>query len=293
MWLRILKSSGLRTHFNPWRGCTKVSEGCQYCYAENMSHRNPGVLGVWGKTGTRVVAADAMWREPLKWDRAAGDAGERHRVFCASLADVFEHEDTMPPESLGPVREARAHLFSVIDQTPNLDWLLLTKRPGNVVPVLRRAVDRIHVLYPRGAVFAERWLNVGPPPNVWLGVSAENQARAEERVPLLCQIPARVRFVSAEPLLGPLDLRPWLGTGDNQVSWVIVGGESGSEARPFNTDWARILRDQCGDAGAFCFVKQMGSNPIQLVVKKKGGDLEDIPTDLRVRELPLVQELSQ
>src|SRR5689334_23137746 len=110
--------------FNPWRGCARVSPGCEHCYAETWAKRNPAQFGTWGATGTRVVASDAMWREPLKWDRKAAAAGERHRVFCASLADVGEDRlDLMVP---------RRRLCELIVDTPNLDWLLLTKRPENL-----------------------------------------------------------------------------------------------------------------------------------------------------------------
>lgn len=278
------------THtFNPWRGCTKVSEGCQHCYAEAMSGRNPAVLGEWGPTGTRVVAAEAMWREPPKWDREARMTGTRARVFCASLADVFEGPETMPEDTMmstyptrvpflgnQQIAQARDRLFRLIDETPNLDWLLLTKRPQNVMPLYGNWLHWTSTMRRRAVEF---------PPNVWIGASAENQQRLEERAPHLLRIPARVRFISAEPLLGPLDLCPWLDRA-NGIGWVIVGGESGGGARPFDTDWARVIRDQCGDAGVPCFVKQLGQNPIGLTVRKKGGDLDDIPADLRVREFP-------
>ena len=273
------------THtFNPWRGCTKVSEGCANCYAETMSGRNPAVLGVWGKNGTRVVAAESYWREPVKWNRDAERTGVRARVFCASLADVFEGPETMPESELNEVRSslvahlgndriahARERLFQLIDDTPHLDWLLVTKRPENVMPLYG---NWLH------------WTGRRPfPANVWIGASVENQKRADERMPVLCRIPARVRFVSAEPLLGALDLRPWIDR-ERGANWVIVGGESGHGAREFNTDWARVLRDQCGDAGVPFFMKQTGQNVVQLTVKGKGGDLDDIPGDLRVREFP-------
>jgi len=118
--------------FNPWRGCTKVSPGCTNCYAETLSHRNPKVLGVWGDKGTRVVASDSMWREPIKWDREAREAGERRRVFCASLADVFEDREELD--------EPRFRLLRLIASTTNLDWLLLTKRPDRIEPILKRTL---------------------------------------------------------------------------------------------------------------------------------------------------------
>lgn len=266
------KISWTHATFNPWRGCTKVSEGCERCYAERMSGRNHAVLGTWGLDGTRVVAAEAQWREPERWNREAAAAGERRRVFCASLADVFEGPETMPEAAREPVRAARVRLFHLIHRTPNLDWLLLTKRPENV----RRFCDQ------PGRSWSEY-----TPGNVWVGASAENQERLEERAPHLLAVPARVRFLSCEPLLGPLDLRPFVGPG--HVNWVIVGGESGPGARAFDPDWARIIIDQCRDAGVPAFVKQLGENVTDrpgLRLRNKGGDWDDLPPDLRVREFP-------
>lgn len=223
--------------FNPWRGCTKVSDGCKFCYADKWSERNPATLGVWGPKGTRVVAAESYWKQPLKWNRDAQAAGERRRVFCASLADVFEGSETMPAEAWLAVCAARDRLFSLIEQTPELDWLLLTKRPEKVmyyVPV------RWHVE------------QNGFPANVWIGTSVEDQAAADTRMPYLRSIPAAVRFLSCEPLLGPVDLDL---TG---IHWVIAGGESGPNARPMHTEWARSLRDQCEAAGVPFLFKQWG-----------------------------------
>jgi protein gp37 len=217
--------------FNPWRGCTKVSAGCANCYAETLSKRNPKVLGVWGDDGTRVIAAESYWRQPIAWDVAAEASGERRRVFCASLGDVFEDRtDLIAP---------RCRLWKLIEATPNLDWLLLTKRPENVEGALRS--ERIG-----------KWL----PGNVWLGVSVEHQAAAEERVPRLKAIPARVRFLSIEPLIAPISFRMPELFG---IDWAIVGGESGPRARPFDLAWARSIRDQCRAAGVAFFLKQLGS----------------------------------
>lgn len=240
--------------FNPWRGCTKVSAGCKNCYAETMSGRNPAVLGVWGPRGTRVVAAESYWRQPIKWNAAAAAAGERHRVFCASLADVFEGPETMPASEWPKVVAARARLFDLISDTPNLDWLLLTKRPQNIMQMLIDA----------GRGFQDL------PPWVWIGTSVEDQAAADERIPHLLRVPARVRFLSCEPLLGPVDLREWFDAGHESggpagwvgepigIHWVIVGGESGAGARPMHPEWARSLRDQCVAAGVKFFFKQTG-----------------------------------
>jgi len=219
--------------FNPWRGCAKVSPGCQHCYAETLSKRNPRVLGEWGPDGTRVVAAESYWRQPLVWDRAANLAGERRLVFCASLADVFEDR----PDLEVP----RRRLFGLIERTPHLVWLLLTKRPENVERLVSLASTR------------EWW------PNAWLGVSVESA----EYLTRLSQAQA-VRhsfgglFLSAEPLLGPLD-RIWSPSWELSeiVQWIIVGGESGPNARPMHPAWVKSIRDQCEWHVPF-FFKQWG-----------------------------------
>lgn len=269
--------------FNPWRGCQKVSPGCANCYAEKLSHRNPAVLGEWGPEGNRVVAAESYWKQPLKWDRDAKEAGQRRRVFCASLADVFENyreQMKMPNGSWATINRhwgkftgyhgvnlkggndaasmahVRERLFRLIEETPNLDWLLLTKRPENIAK-----------LWPSADIFD------GSPgdgkavylPNVWLGVSVEDQQRADERIPILLQTPAAVRFLSVEPLLGPVDLDfdqyespGWFEYRKNLLHWIIVGGESGPDARPCHPDWVRSIRDQCQAAGVPFFFKQIG-----------------------------------
>lgn len=245
--------------FNCWRGCSKISEGCRNCYADDLSKRNPKVLGVWGPNGTRAIAADATWKEPLKWDREAKAAGKPHRVFCASLADVFEGFDTMPTESHDAVMQARKRLGQLILDTPNLTWMLLTKRPQNILPIA-----------------ADMWVRFsGPsqplPPNVWIGASVENQQAADERIPHLLKVPAAVRFLSCEPLLESVNLtdHPWWdwryshnfyppGMFRRPIDWVIVGGESGPNARAMSPDWARSLRDQCQTAKVAFFFKQWG-----------------------------------
>lgn len=259
--------------FNPWRGCTKISPGCANCYAEKLGKRNPAVLGEWGPSGRRVVAAESYWRLPLKWDREAAEAGERRKVFCASLADVFDDWPGQLGHSSGgeivmwarlndgqwcagvvcdtpmlyrqlTLDDARIRLWRLIDETPNLDWLLLTKRPQNFRDMLP---------WPG-------W----PRKNVWLGVSVEDQARADERIPELLATPAAVRFLSCEPLLGPINLVRWLTpfhglhAQHNGIDWVIVGGESGPQARPMHPAWALSLRDQCQAAGMAFFFKQFG-----------------------------------
>lgn len=293
--------------FNPWRGCTKVSPGCTNCYAETLSHRNPKVLGVWGDSGTRVVASESMWHEPLKWDREAREAGERRRVFCASLADVFEDRSEL--------NVPRARLWSLIAKTQSLDWLLLTKRPENVRRLLSRfSADTDETAW---EIFCGGW-----PSNVWLGTSVEDQRRADERIPELLKIPAAVRFLSIEPLLGPIALRRgvhgWIDRGPSPaaalgailghndaysggtllppmpgIDWVIVGGESGPNARPCDLAWIRSIRDQCRAAGVACFIKQLGAVVTEdgealfpAFDDPKGGDWDEWPEDIRVREFP-------
>jgi protein gp37 len=299
------------THtFNPWRGCAKVSEGCKHCYAEAQTRRYG--LPLWGATAERRVAAESSWKNPLRWDRLAKEAGQRHRVFCASMADVFEPR----PDLAAP----RARLARLIEKTPNLDWLLLTKRPEHMAQLAKDA----------------GWSWIWPF-NVWAGTTVENQHQAHERIPQLLQVPVLVRFLSVEPLLGPVDLDPpicdicgahddglFVDSGDGHtyckecgddsaheasfdhwldpcasvnktgVSWVIVGGESGPGARPFDLAWARSIRDQCKAAGVPFFMKQIGARAIDgalgsLVVSTKhpkGGDPSEWPEDLRVQEFP-------
>lgn len=271
--------------FNAWWGCARVSPGCEHCYAEAFAKRTG--KAAWGVKEPRRFFGDAHWNEPLKWDRAAKKAGERHRVFCSSMADVFEDR--------ADLIEPRARLWKLIDDTPNLDWLLLTKRPEN----LARMVP---------------WMAVNPPTpwgNVWLGATAEDQRRLEERAPHLLGVPAVVRFLSCEPLLGPLLLGGALPTGEADVwhvDWVIVGGESGPGARPYDLAWPRSIIEQCRAAGVPVFHKQLGAQPESTsdddrrfvgdmnlprrftlkLLDRKGGDMRDWPDDLQVRQFPTV-----
>lgn len=262
--------------FNPWIGCTKVGPGCDHCYAENLMDKRMGVV-VWGPGNERVRSKEANWKMPLRWN-AQADAfmaryGRRQRVFCASLADVFDNAV--------PV-QWRRDLFDLIAATPNLDWLLLTKRIGNARSLYGDAyLDS-----------ARAW-----PENVWLGATIVNPEEAARDIHKLLAVPARARFLSMEPLLGLVDIRRWLqphcerhpgklepdgkcevcesggiwGLPGAEVlqehekapirrglDWVIVGGESGPGARPMSPDWARSLRDQCKAAGVPFLFKQWG-----------------------------------
>lgn len=219
--------------FNPWMGCTKVSPACDHCYAEAIGKRTGRVQ--WGDDAERVPTSDSYWRNPLKWNVAAEGEGRRHRVFCASMADVFE----VGKDGLSPLR---SRLFDLIERTPWLDWQLLTKRPENA------------------RVLTSCWGNLWSVHNAWLGTTVENQEYADLRIPYLVDTGARVRFLSCEPLLGPIDLSPWLRSPDITpwIDWVIVGGESGPGHRPLNLDHARQIRDQCVESGVPFFFKQVG-----------------------------------
>lgn len=249
--------------FNPWIGCTKVSPACDHCYAESWARRT-GQPQLWQGERRRTTASN--WQQPLKWNRKAEQTGRRDRVFCASLADVFDNQ--VPPEW-------RADLWSLIGETPHLDWLLLTKRPQNARAMIQAA--RRDIL---GSPDIEDQHVDWPWPNVWLGTTVENQAEADRRIPHLLAVPARVHFLSCEPLLGPVDLtditwpkdRPTFPETDDlsdarsalhlvegsRIDWVITGGESGPGARPSHPDWFRTLRDQCAATGVTFFHKQNG-----------------------------------
>ena len=215
--------------FNPWWGCHKVSPACDNCYAETWAKRVGQTL--WGQRATRRFFGDTHWQEPLKWNRDASAEGTRARVFCASMADVFERRAALKNE--------RARLWNLIDKTPNLDWLLLTKRPQHVLSM---------------APWGNDW-----PPNVWIGTSIENQRLAELRLPFLLALPAAIRFLSCEPLLGPLDLRPWFNRhGYHPIDWVIAGGESGPQSRPMHPNWVVELMHQCQSAKVPFHFKQWG-----------------------------------
>lgn len=301
--------------FNPWLGCTKIGPGCKFCYAEAQMDKWLGRVK-WGPAGERMRTSEAYWRAPLRWHKnlvrgwvwrcencnerlvtrgdreVLGDCKncglsvwrniQREKVFCASLADVFEDN----PQ----VEDWLLDLLRLIFDTPYLDWLLLTKRPQNVIPFMDDAC----------------WLETGCPMfgsdeplprNVWLGTSVENQAAADERIPQLAAVPARVRFLSVEPLLGPINLETffyepvdegheWFRKRANRPDWVIIGGESGPNARPLKLAWVRDIVNQCRAAHVPVFVKQLGSVWAKQngARHKKGGDMGEWPTDLRVRE---------
>lgn len=253
--------------FNPWTGCTRVSPACDHCYAAEQAKRNTRTFGSWEPGAPRKRTSPDYWRQPYKWDREAARTGIRRRVFCASMADVFDNQ-------VDPAW--RADLLDLVRVTPALDWLLLTKRPQNILKMLREAAA---IAADRGEVglldWLGGWLGGAAPANVWLGTTVEDQERADRRIPHLLAVPAVVRFLSCEPLLEVVDLSLWIGTWPEEdrakprtewdmvpynagIHWVIAGGESGGGARPSCGAWFRDLRDQCAAAAVPFLFKQHG-----------------------------------
>ena len=245
--------------FNPWEGCQKVGPGCDHCYAETRNARFAGGTAInWGPGAPRRRTSASNWALPKRWnaqsDTFMAQHGRRQRVFCASLADVFDNAVPVP---------WRQDLFDLIRRCENLDFLLLTKRVGNVRGML---ANLAHGNDPDLSL-----LDMMPPPNVWIGATIVNQAEADRDIPKLLAVPAAKRFLSIEPLLGPVDInyvrqriqaqRSQLAraiNGETWLDWVIVGGESGPNARPMHPDWARSIHDQCAAAGVPFLFKQWG-----------------------------------
>ena len=308
--------------WSPWRGCTKVSPGCAHCYAETLGKRFPKVMGEWGKGKPRVLAKN--WSEAVKWNKAWNKA----QYFCRVQGQLEPPKPTVFPSLCDwlddevPVKWLSWFLMLIYD-TPNLRWLLLTKRPENFKTRLAEVLaDKMDGPKWDAWEFVDNWITGKKvPSNIWVGTSVEDQIRADERIPKLLDIPAAGRFLSVEPLLGPVDLtriedddgnsldaltgdwaidgRGHTGPSHTHIDWVIVGGESGPAARPCNVEWIRAIVRQCKHAGVPCFVKQLGSVPVQtcrppydsetdtLKLKHpKGGDPAEWPEDLRVREFP-------
>lgn len=256
--------------FNPWWGCTKVSDGCKFCYAEALDHRYNMSDPHWGPSSTRKPMSERYWKQLDNWNKEAKATGINLRVFVASMADVFEWHSN-PAVNTFLIHE-RNRLFNTIEQTPHLTYQLLTKRPENIMTLV-----------------PDHWQKRFPE-NVWIGTSVEDQPNASRRIPHLLKIPATVRFLSMEPLLGPVDLIEFfipateklaemkkqytddlLITGQakvdmdelrsatgNGIDWIIVGGESGHSARPMHPDWVRNIRDITKDAGIPFLFKQWG-----------------------------------
>jgi len=249
--------------FNPWQGCVEVSPACDHCYAREFSKFTG--FKIWGKDAPRRFFADKHWTDLGKWDRKAAEAGVIRFVFCASFADVFEARDDLVPH--------RARLFDLIRDTRHLCYLLLTKRPENAPRMLPWMIDG-----------SEPW------PNVWIGATGENDKFAKLRARRLREVRAVTRFISYEPALEVVDWDEVLGPGG--IQWVIGGGESGGGARETELSNLRAMVASARRYDVSPFVKQLGRFPrsggqlVQLKDRKHGGDIEEFPVDLRLRERP-------
>ncbi len=305
---------------NPWWGCTKVSDGCKFCYADALDRRTGGAH--WGPGAERRRTSEKNWNEARRWNRRAAAEGVRPRVFCASMADIFDDHQSVAPEW-------RAEAFALMKETAQLDWVLVTKRPENMA-----------------AMLPPDWGRFGYP-NVGLCVTVEDNRAAEARIPILLKTPAVMRGLSMEPLLEEVDMRRWLPTGrpavrpngepfladaffmtecencgwigsselcgtDNfgddsdvycpacshsiiadeigKLDWVKIGGESGGRARPFHVEWAEKIIRQCQASGTAVFMKQLGSVPFYRgerygVPDRKGNDMKHWPDQIKVRDL--------
>ena len=246
--------------WNPITGCKKVSDGCKNCYAERMAKRLAGRYGYPADDPFKPTLHEDKLDVPLKWKKP-------RRIFVCSMGDLF-HEDVH--------RETILRVWKTMAESPQHTFQVLTKRPERMMYILEQWMHPALRL----SLVDHTW----PLPNVWLGVTAENQETADQRIPILLNTPAAVRFVSCEPLLGPVDLHPgWLlpiSPTTSKLNQVIVGGESGPGARPMNPDWARSIRDQCKAAGVPFFMKQMSRKA-------------PIPEDLMVREYPALKEIME
>jgi protein gp37 len=232
--------------FNPWWGCVKISPACDACYAATFDARFAGEKPHWGADAPRRFFGVKHWNEPLKWNRDATESGKRTLVFCASMADVFEHYTPhgIAPPSTDSLDVERAKLWELIRATPALTWMLLTKRPQNIGRMLPDDLKVAH--------------------NVWLGATIESPAylwRADKLIEHGAGVP--VRFVSMEPLVEETAIAGYLQDNVMQrtlraigISWLITGCESGSGARHTPTDWYRGLMEQCRDFGVPFFLKQ-------------------------------------
>lgn len=229
--------------FNPWMGCVKISEGCRNCYAEKQTTRY-GRTGLWGANAKRQVTSIKYWNQPAKWNREAERDGTSPRVFCGSLCDVFEDHPT--------ANAKRPELWELIQSTPRLTWLMLTKRPENICGFL-----------------PDDWGEGYP--NVWLGTTVESDAEGHRSGHLFAQ-PAAKRFISYEPAIGPLVEMPLTG-----LDWLIYGGESGPGHRDHDVQWARDIRERCRQNGVAFFYKQSSGHKPGMDPQLDGETIQEFP----------------
>lgn len=289
--------------WNPVRGCTKVSPGCANCYAETFAERWRGVPGHAYEYGFDLRLVYEKLDEPLRWTKP-------RKVFVNSMSDLFQDgvPDAFILMAFAVMANARQHTFQVLTKRPERMRAFIEQLRWMVGFGVVEISGRPHLLVDLPVINGDEWERIGGghrkpielrrfvPPNIWLGVSVENQHFADERIPLLLQTPAAVRFISAEPLLEAIDVRRYLASNDAVrpgIDWLIIGAESGHGARNFDVQWARDLKEQvdCSMGATKLFVKQLGAKPVigpaaTLRLKKKGGDMSEWPSDLRVREFP-------
>jgi protein gp37 len=257
--------------FNPWWGCVKISAGCKNCYAEDQAARSHD--GLWGENSSRRFFGEKHWNEPLKWNKSAQERNVKERVLCGSMCDIMEEREGQLNYELD--RERRK-LYALIEKTPNLIWCLFTKRPENYMRFL-----------------PEKWLEK-PLKNVWLFTTIEDKNVLKNRLLALVETPAYKRGLSIEPLLEDLSgdfLRYLEKYGGTKIDWVIVGGESGENSRPFYSKWAVGIKIACDVLRIPFFMKQFGSNPIDVQFEdKKGANFNEFPPFFKVRNIPIVKE---
>lgn len=271
--------------WNPTTGCTKISPGCANCYIERTPAFRIAGRQFDAKAHIPLQFHANRLEQPLHWRKP-------RRVFVNSLSDLFHDDvpDAFIVSVFAAMAASRQHQFQVLTKRPKRMQAFVSELGMSIKP-LEKAARELGYSFNFDGIPLLRW----PIPNVWLGVSVENQRFADERIPVLLQTHAAVRFISAEPLLGPIKIERFMLDGPF-LNWVIVGGESGPGSRPFDLAWARSIVQQCQTAGVPCFVKQLGAFPragrMLFLRDKKGGDPDEWPADLRVREFPKVGTIS-
>lgn len=255
--------------FNMVIGCSRYDECCVYCYAERLDARFYKE-GHWGVKSDRKTMSEKYWKSPLAWNENAKKNGINFKVFCSSMADVFEDNDKLIPE--------REKLWKLIKATPNLTWQILTKR-----------YDCIEKFLP------EDWGDGYD--NVWLGISVGLQKRADEYIPVFLKVKAKTKFLSCEPLIGEINLSPYLKTGN--INWVIVGGESGNGSVPEDKsvkfryrecklEWIESIVKECKENNIAVFTKQLGTHLAKTMKlkDKTGADVDEFPESIKFQEFP-------
>ena len=291
--IHLIREDG--SHGGHW--CQKVSSGCARCYAEAQNQSNyfkfASHLPYSGSAPDNLIFDDKVMQELIKVRSLRGGTPSPKKVFLGSMTDIFGQwvPDAWLDHAFAYMAIASQHTFQILTKRPERMPEYFSDR-NRARWICDRALDILrdeeNPTQWRFKIHGDR-LNIGIPlPNVWIGTSVENQTTADDRIPSLLNTPASVRFLSCEPLLESIDLRKYL----HGISWVIVGGESGTDARPCHIDWIKSIVRQCKQSETAVFVKQLGSNPVNAAHLKlktsdrKGGNIDDFPPELQVREFP-------